>query len=91
MKQVGVRELNQNASAIVARVAAGESVIVTYRGRAVAQLSPIREGNLASLIAAGGARLPKRSLSELTDPPKRQSPEEPLSLVLDSFRKAERY
>ena len=38
MERVGVRELRQQASAILRRVAAGETVEVTDRGRAVAIL-----------------------------------------------------
>jgi prevent-host-death family protein len=36
MKQVGVRELRREASAILRRVAAGETIEVTDRGRPVA-------------------------------------------------------
>ena len=38
---VGIRSLQQHASALVARVARGEVVDVTDRGRPVARLVPI--------------------------------------------------
>ncbi|WP_322762919.1 type II toxin-antitoxin system prevent-host-death family antitoxin [Frankia sp. Cr2] len=40
MRQIGVRELKQNASQVLTRVKAGETVEVTERGTAVALLSP---------------------------------------------------
>ncbi|SBW26131.1 MULTISPECIES: type II toxin-antitoxin system Phd/YefM family antitoxin [Protofrankia] len=40
MWQVGVRELKQNASRVLTRVKAGETVEVTERGTAVAILMP---------------------------------------------------
>ncbi|MGH9896143.1 MAG: type II toxin-antitoxin system Phd/YefM family antitoxin [bacterium] len=41
--EIGVRELRQYASRWLARVRAGESFIVTDRGRPVARLSPLGE------------------------------------------------
>ncbi len=41
--QVGIRELRDNASAVTRRVAAGEIVEVTDRGRAVARIVPVRD------------------------------------------------
>ncbi|MCX6410098.1 MAG: type II toxin-antitoxin system prevent-host-death family antitoxin, partial [Actinobacteria bacterium] len=37
MDQIGIRALKQNASAVVARAAAGEALIITDNGRPVAQ------------------------------------------------------
>lgn len=54
--QVGIRALQQNASAVVARAAAGEIIEITDRGRPVARLMPLGGGRLATLIAAGLAR-----------------------------------
>jgi prevent-host-death family protein len=65
---VGVRSLQQHASAVLARVAGGEVVEVTDRGRPVARLVPITQGGLAGLVAAGLARPPRRRLSEVGDP-----------------------
>lgn len=43
MATVGVRELKQNASQVLARVEDGESFAVTVAGREVAQLIPSRK------------------------------------------------
>lgn len=69
MERVGVRALQQNAAAVVARAAAGEIVEITDRGRPVAQLTPLPTGTLNGLIAAGLARAGRRELS--TEPPLR--------------------
>lgn len=68
MEEVGIRALKQNASQVVARVVAGEVITVTDRGRPVAQLLPLPDSNLDSLVASGVARPPKRTLSELPAP-----------------------
>jgi len=56
--RVGVRELRQNLSVYLRRVAAGERLTVTERGRPVARLSPLvdAEDTLERLIAEGRAR-----------------------------------
>lgn len=43
METVGIRALKQNASAVIARVAKGESIEVTDRGRPVAKIVPLTE------------------------------------------------
>lgn len=68
MDRVGIRELKQNASAVVARAAAGESLIITDRGRPVAQIVPLKESTLDRLIAAGAVRPPVASFDELPPP-----------------------
>ncbi len=65
MSTVGIRALEQNASQIVARAAAGEVVTITDRGRPVAQLVPVPEGRVAVLVASGQARLAKGSFAAL--------------------------
>lgn len=56
MEKVGIRELRQNASAVLRRVAAGETVEVTDRGRAVARIVPMHEASrLGQLMAEGRA------------------------------------
>ena len=54
MTSVGIRELRQRASEYLRRVAAGETIEVTDRGRPVALLTPIPEAPpLEQLRAAG--------------------------------------
>jgi prevent-host-death family protein len=43
MDRIGVRELRQHASRYLARVASGETIEVTDRGRAVALLVPTHQ------------------------------------------------
>lgn len=53
MERVGVRELRQHASRYLARVAGGETLEVTDRGRAVAHLVPVRADAWDDLITSG--------------------------------------
>ena len=87
MSQVGIRALKQNASAVVAEVVAGETVMMTDRGRPVAQLSPIPSSPLRRSIAAGAARSALRSVAELPAP----QPGAALAGELATMRDAERY
>lgn len=68
MPDVGIRALQQNASAVVAAAAAGEIVTITDRGRPVARLVPIRRSRLQELIDAGLATPAKGSLADLPPP-----------------------
>jgi prevent-host-death family protein len=54
MARIGVRALRQEASAILRRVAAGERVEITDRGRPVALLVPIGKGDVLESLAAEG-------------------------------------
>lgn len=87
MIQVGIRALKQNASAVVARAAAGETVTITDRGRPVAQMAAIPSSRLQQLVAAGNARPPRRSIGDLPAPEAGPS----LSDELAAMRDAERY
>ncbi|MHB1525777.1 MAG: type II toxin-antitoxin system Phd/YefM family antitoxin [Candidatus Dormibacteria bacterium] len=52
--RVGIRDLKQNASAIVRRAAQGETLEITDRGRAVARIGPLpSKGNHAQMVAEG--------------------------------------
>ena len=74
MTRVGVRELRQNASAVLRRVLAGESIEITQRGRPVALLIPLPEPTdvVERLIAEGRARPAKGNLLDLPPPLKPQ-------------------
>ena len=65
MERVGVRELRRQASAILRRVAAGETVEVTDRGRPVAILLRTMPSGLARLEAEGLLRRAEADLLDL--------------------------
>lgn len=51
-------ELNQQTARVLARVAAGERLTVTDRGRPIAELSPPAKDSWAELVASGQVTLP---------------------------------
>jgi prevent-host-death family protein len=76
VETIGLRELNQNPSKVVARVRAGESIIVTDRGRPVLRMVPESEhpDTLARLVSSGQVRPPTAPgmpelIAELADGP----------------------
>lgn len=87
MAEVGIRALKQNASAVVARAVAGETVTITDRGRPVAQLEAIPSSRLQQLLSSGHARGPRRSMVGLPAPVGGPN----LSDELTAMREAERY
>jgi prevent-host-death family protein len=90
MGSVGVRALQQHASEVVRRAAAGEVVEITDRGRPVARLVPTARTTLEGLVTAGLAR-PARSRLDEQPPPlpaRRQGPS--LSDLLAEARQVER-
>ena len=95
MAEVGIRELKQNASEVVARAEAGEEITVTNRGRPVARLVPHirhpRRSRLEELIARGEATPATRDITEFLPPPRPALPGRSLSEVLMEMREEERY
>ena len=87
MSTVGIRALKQNASAVVADAAAGETVTITDRGRPVAQLTAIPASRLGSLIGSGRARVRRRDITEIPSPESGPA----LTAELSEMRDAERY
>jgi prevent-host-death family protein len=87
MSEIGIRALKQNASAVVAEAAAGETVTITDRGRPVARMTAIPSSRLRALIDAGHARPARRDLSDLPAPDER--PE--VFAALAQMRDTERY
>lgn len=87
MREVGIRALKQNASAVVAKAAAGEIVTITSRGRPVALMTPIPKSRLQELIDAGLVAAATRDIADLPDPIEGPS----LSEVLAEMREEERY
>ncbi|CAN5680434.1 MAG: type II toxin-antitoxin system prevent-host-death family antitoxin [Actinomycetota bacterium] len=70
-EKVGVRELRQNLSVYLRRVAEGETLEVTERGRPVAVISPLPEEStpLKRLVSSGRAVRPNGDLLDLPDAP----------------------
>ena len=91
MRSVGIRALQQNASAVVARAQAGEVIEITDRGRPVARLVPIRAGSrIQELVESGRLKLATTSLKD-TPPPLSLGEGSPsLSEILAQMRADER-
>lgn len=62
MKSIAHRELRNNSSEILRRVAAGETIAVTNHGEVAAVLVPPALSELERLIQAGRVRLARRRL-----------------------------
>ncbi len=69
-ERVGIRELRQNLSVYLRKVAAGETLEVTERERPVAILAPLPEAStpLGRLVTSGRATAPAGDLLELGTP-----------------------
>jgi prevent-host-death family protein len=59
MDTIAHRELRNNSSAVLARVAAGEAIAVTNHGEVAAVLVPPAASALERVLQARAARLPK--------------------------------
>jgi prevent-host-death family protein len=59
MDTIAHRELRNNSSAVLARVAAGESIAVTNHGEVAAVLVPPAASVLERVLEARAARLPR--------------------------------
>lgn len=85
---VGIRALQQHASESVRRAAAGESLVITDRGRPVARLVPISDSPLEQLFTQGLARAARRRPRDLPPPLPAAGPS--LGAVLAESRLVER-
>ncbi len=81
MERIGVRELRQRASAILRRVAGGETFEVTDRGRPVAILVRAGSSGLARLEAEGQVRLGEGDLLEVEAMPLPRGARRPSEVV----------
>jgi len=86
METVSVRELRQNLSRYLRRVADGERLLVTERRRPVAVLGPLPENDdiLDFLIATGEATAATTDLLDL--PPPRPAAGPSSAEILDELR-----
>jgi prevent-host-death family protein len=87
---VGIRALQQHASAVVARVAAGERIVVTDRGRPAALLVPLPGAGLERLVVAGLARPARRPAAAIAPPAPARPGDRPISEALAELRADER-
>lgn len=73
VERVGIRELRNYASRVVARARAGERIVITVDGIPVAEIGPVRADNdkmtMEELIAAGHV-IPPRLTTPPPPPPK---------------------
>lgn len=91
MRSVGLRELRQEASRVLRRVAAGESVEITVHGRPVAVISPLQvRAPLERLKDAGEVDEAQGDISELPAPLARKAGAPAPSATLARLRRAER-
>jgi prevent-host-death family protein len=92
--RVGIRELKEQASALIRRVGAGETIGVTDRGRLVARIVPIADEDWWDQMVVAGRLTPaRRDLIEvlLENPPEPLLPgERSPSEVLMELRAGER-
>jgi len=86
MTSIGIRELKQNASEVIARVARGEWLIVTDRGRPVAQLSPVAASPLDRLRDAGRVIDASNDIADLPPPVKAPRGVSLSRLIIDERR-----
>ena len=91
MRQVGIRALKQNASEVIAEVTNGETIVITDRGRPVAQISPLPNSPLATHSASGMIVRAKNSKKKLPKPISRKPNTPSLSELLIEMRNKERY
>ena len=61
---MGIRELKQNPSKVLADVKAGEAVAITERGVKIARIVPVSPSPLEEMILAGEVTVPKGNLKE---------------------------
>ncbi len=91
MASSGVRELRQNASELLRRVEAGETIEITDRGRPVAILAPIPGGSpTAALRATGDLVAAADDFKTLPEPLQLNAGQEPPARVLERLRADER-
>lgn len=64
---VGIRELRQQASAVLRRVVAGSTIEVTDHGHPIARIVPLRPGSLDQMVLDGRAIAATGSLLDRLD------------------------
>ena len=89
---MGLRDLGQNVSRVLARVKKGESLVVTDHGRPVARLVPYTTvTTLDEMIASGEVTPPSGDLQEFLAHHMPVESEVPGSEILQAMRDEERW
>lgn len=92
MQEIGVRELKASLSAVLRRVSRGETIRVTMRGRAVADIVPAgvadHDDAVRALVAQGRVVPPGRARPER--PPRIARSKRSASALVLAEREAER-
>lgn len=91
MSEIGIRALKQNASKVVARAKAGESITITEHGRPVARLVPLGRSRIDEMVEAGVATAPEGRLRDLPKPARRIKGQPSATETLEQMRHDERY
>lgn len=65
--RVGIRELRQQASAVLRRVVGGETIDVTDHGHPIARIVPLRPGIIDQMVLDGRATEARGDLIDLAD------------------------
>lgn len=93
MLSVGIRELKNNLSRYLKKVEAGQPIVITDRGRVVAELrkpfagsGSLMASRLDELIAAGLARAPVESGDPLENLPSFRLPAGTVAALIDADR-----
>jgi prevent-host-death family protein len=87
---VGIRDLKQNASQVVARVRAGDSLVVTDRGVPVARIIPIGDLSWDERVEMGQASAPSIGIDEVVASIPDEEPTSELSDTLAALREDNR-
>jgi prevent-host-death family protein len=91
MATVGVRELRQRASELLRRVEAGESIEITDRGRPIAMLTPLPDGDPLERLRTSGDLAPATAgMDSLPEPLALPAGHESPSEILARLRSHER-
>lgn len=90
MEQVPVRVLNQDTAGVLARVEQGATVEITNRGKPIARIVPIYQGELADLVAQGRV-IPATNRGPFEMPPGPVDETNSVSAALIAMREEERW
>ena len=91
LERVGVVELRRRASELLRRVAAGETIEITTRGRPVAHLAPLSDLSPLERLRASGDLIPAEYPdADFPEPPPLEPGQELPSVILARLRADER-